>query len=454
FSFYLRSDLVYTTANNDRFAVNDFSALPTNFIITQTYQRLFTVVATANTAVTVAKVLEGPGFTPEIKLRLEAEGKFLRAFTYYQLVRLFGRIPYVTDETLGQGIDVSKISRSSVDDVYAGIIADLQFAQSNLPDKWTNNTRTRGTAGSATGLLASVYLTQNNYAAAYAEAKKVIDKATAYDYALLPNYIDLFDASKANGLREHLFAIDFIFQGTTAGGINDDILGAHLKPILSPTPAGTTFTNGFGNVFASSAIKSNLVWSNADRRKNILTAYTNIYIAANGRILADPAGGVPAGTIASVPVPANRNYVIAYNILAGNSQADGRESDINYGLLRYAEILLIASEALIEQNVSLGEAAGYINQIRTRAGLANTTASSQVDLRVALREERKWEFAFEFSRWFDIKRWKLLDLPEATHPFGPNGYEPKANFASINWAAQYDYPIPQVAIDSNPNLSK
>jgi starch-binding outer membrane protein, SusD/RagB family len=449
FLFFLRSDLIFPTANAERFAINDFSVVATNSLVRDGYQKLFEIVSASNQAIFYATALNA--VSPQVRDQLVGEAKFLRAFAYYQLVRLWGRVPYITEASLSDQSDLTKVSRASVEDIYAGIVADLKVAQNTLPAQWPDKLRTRGTAGAATGLLSSVYLTQGNYAGAYTEAKKVIDAKATYDYDLMANYVDLFDAAKSDGLKEHLFAIDFFFQGNTLN--NDDILCAHLKP-LTPTPAGTTYTSGIGNVAASPVIKSDAVWSNADRRKNTITAYNNLYIGGNGRILVDANGGVPVGTAATVTVPSNLTYVVGYNIFPGRVGPDGRDSDLNWGLLRYAEILLIAAEALIEQGGSLGEAAGYINLIRNRAGLPNTLAASQVDLRAALREERKWEFASEFSRWFDIKRWKLLDLPEATHPFGPNGLEPKANFASINWANQYDYPIPQVEVDLNPNLNK
>ncbi|MEX0884763.1 MAG: RagB/SusD family nutrient uptake outer membrane protein, partial [Cyclobacteriaceae bacterium] len=76
---------------------------------------------------------------------------------------------------------------------------------------------------------------------------------------------------------------------------------------------------------------------------------------------------------------------------------------INWPIYRYAEVLLFLAEALNEQGKT-EEAAGYLNEVRTRAGLADTNASGQADMREAIFQERRVELAFENKRWFDITR--------------------------------------------------
>ena len=98
----------------------------------------------------------------------------------------------------------------------------------------------------------------------------------------------------------------------------------------------------------------------------------------------------------------------------GNSRGDCGQSDNNYPAMRYAEVLLIAAEALNETSGPTAEAQGYVNEIRTRArNWAGTMTDFPEDVpgglstdefRVLVLEERRIELAFEFKRWYDIKR--------------------------------------------------
>src|SRR5690606_24015773 len=120
----------------------------------------------------------------------------------------------------------------------------------------------------------------------------------------------------------------------------------------------------------------------------------------------------------------------------------------NFPIYRYAEVLLFMAEVLNEQGKT-SEAAGYLNQVRARAGLAATTASGQADMREAIFKERRVELAFENKRWFDIQRTDRIQ--EIIVPYGqrivanpaayyyPPGAEPRPNvFTNLN--KFYPYP--------------
>ena len=123
---------------------------------------------------------------------------------------------------------------------------------------------------------------------------------------------------------------------------------------------------------------------------------------------------------------------------------------------RYAEVLLIAAEALNEINGPSAEAIGYINQVRERArnwaGImtnfpADVTAGiSKEDFQDLVLEERRLELAFEFKRWYDIKRRQLGDEVFK----GAGSLEPHDNFDP---GKHYLLPLPQDEIDRNPNLA-
>ena len=129
-----------------------------------------------------------------------------------------------------------------------------------------------------------------------------------------------------------------------------------------------------------------------------------------------------------------------------------RGGDIsNFIIYRFADILLLKAEALTELN-QLDDASGaqfYLNKIRNRAGLANTTATTQADLRLAIEKERQLELAFEGYRWFDLQRTgRTLAVMQNAK---------KANNEPLNYPIQQFrllYPVPQNEIDRNPRLTQ
>ena len=108
----------------------------------------------------------------------------------------------------------------------------------------------------------------------------------------------------------------------------------------------------------------------------------------------------------------------------------------NIKVFRYADIILMAAEAANESG-NTASATTYLNQIRTRAGLSATTAASQADLRKAIKQERRIEFALEGERFYDLVRWG-----DASTELGSKGYTSKHAL----------YPIPQIAIDKSQGV--
>ena len=121
---------------------------------------------------------------------------------------LFGEIPYIDNVDPG---DLTKVTKSSVNDVFNGIIQDLNFAKEHLPMEHPNNDqRTRPSRGSAATALASVYLSIANFEEAYNNAKWVIDNKTELKYDLEYDYQDLWRYDKQDFSKEYIFAVDFL----------------------------------------------------------------------------------------------------------------------------------------------------------------------------------------------------------------------------------------------------
>lgn len=411
-----------------RVQMNNFTSDAFNGMVTEFWPRSYLIISSANTAISGAESLEN--VLDEERNALIAEAKFARALVYFNLVRLFGDIPYigvaVTDPE-----SLTDISKTSKEEVYNNIIADLEFGVQYLPYK--QNSRARASRGSAAAMLADVHLTLGNWSDAYTNAKWVIDNVTNLDVALEPDYQVLFDASKDDGQKEHLFVIDFLgLQNGTKYWEGDDLIGPLTGLGGGSDMAGWDVAVPSLNVYNS--------FDDRDYRKQVafVTEYTF--------------GGVlKPYTQWQYPRP----YIAKYTRYPGNANNDARWSDRNYAIYRYADVLLMAAEAGNEVSGPNAELEGYINQIRARARNAAGTLNdypedvspgmSKDEFRNMVLEERRIELCFEFKRWWDISRRKLGDEVFK----GANSLELHENFDA---GRDYLLAIPQDELDRNPNL--
>lgn len=412
----------------ERQQVNDFNMDADNGMVRRFWPTWYQVISAANAAIAGA---EGLGLPEEEVNSIIAEARFIRAFSYYHLVRVFGDIPYV-DYYISDPASVAEVSKTPASEVYEGIIEDLEFAKEWLPDMQEGAARSRATKGTAASYLASVHLTLENFQESYNEAKWVIDNKDRFGYALEENFQNLFDASLADGLKEHIFAIDFLGL-QSVGNEDDDLMG-------SMTGIRGGDTEGWSVLVPSLEVYTS--WDDRDYRKEV---------SFEDSVVMD---GVPEPY--TVFVNTKRPHIAKYTRFPGNVGGSFRNSDTNYPAMRYAEVLLIAAEALAEINGGPNdEAIGYVNLIRERARNWPGENSDypadvpqglgQAEFIDLILEERRLELAFEFKRWYDIKRRRLGE--EAFT--GPGSLEPHPNFDP---ARDYLFPLPQVDLSVNPNL--
>ncbi|WP_312421581.1 RagB/SusD family nutrient uptake outer membrane protein [Epilithonimonas sp.] len=307
-----------------------------------------------------------------LRTRLTGEAKFLRAFMYFTLVRSFGDVPLIDHvPVLGNEEDVDmQLSRKSKEEVYAFIEKDLLDAAAALPNKSAYGAADigRATKGAAHALLAKVYLYQKKWQLAVDQCNLVTG------YSLTPSFIEIYKVTGENN-AESIFEI----QGS---GIETG------KGIQQYTQVqGARGTGGWG-------------WGFNTPTQNLYDAFTaegdterrDATIMKRGMTLYD---GRVVGADADNPYYNYKAYSSAYTTQSS--------TDTNIRYLRYAEVLLIKAEALNE----LGQTSAAIpllNQVRQRAKINNTTASSQADVRLAIWKERRLELAFEHDRWFDLVR--------------------------------------------------
>jgi hypothetical protein len=316
---------------------------------------------------------------------LSAQATFLRAYHYFNLVRLYGGVflthkPFKGAEALG----AVNVNRSSVDDIYKLITADLTYASNNgvslnytafaAANSGTNLGKVN--AWTAKSLLAKVYLTLNKKAEAILLLNDVIaNSGYGLNTVGLNPYADIFSTSNEMN-REILFAVRY-----KAGGID---LGSPWPNAFAPELSGTAVVNGDGSGFNNGAYEMENQYSPADTRKAV-----NIAIW-------------PTATTAVTS--SSRRIYPKKHITPVTLKNDG-END--WVIMRYADVLLMLAEAQGNTLPSLT----LINQVRTRAGLGATPLTAitvPTDQRFAdsLSKERKLEFAFENQRWFDMVRYK------------------------------------------------
>ena len=428
----LRSDMVDIGDRGtpaERQQVNDFKMDDGNGMVRQFWPYWYQVISAANSAIAGAESLG----LPEDQINpLIGEARFVRAFSYYNLVQVFGDVPYI-DFFISDPGSVVDISKTPEAEVWAHVIEDLEFAKQWLPDQQPSDVRSRPTKATAAAYLASTHLTLHDYQNAYDEAKWVIDNKATFNYSLEPDFQNLFRAEKADGLKETIFSLDFLGLQSGDGGANDDI----MPPM--------TGIRGADELAWSVCVPSLAVfntWDDRDYRKEVS--------------MTDSA--LVNGVMEPYTVFANtkRPHIAKYRRYPGASNAEGRYSDHNYATMRYAEVLLIAAESLAEVNGGPNaEAEGYVNEVRARArnwaGKATsfpadvTPGLSKTDFINLVLDERRLELAFEYKRWFDIKR---RDLGVEAFK-GPNSLEPHPEFDP---ARDYLMPLPRTELAINPNL--
>lgn len=299
-----------------------------------------------------------------LKSRLIGETRFLRALSYFYLVRSFGDIPL-------QHVDITK--RAPKEDVYAFIISDLDSAIAVLPQKsqYAPEDLGRVTKGAARTLLAKVYLQLENWTKALEYVNLVINTG---EYSLEPNYVDIWKDSHENG-------VESIFEIQARG--KAPAIGIHKYS----TTQGARGPTGWG-------------WGFNVPSQNLIDAYKaagdlkrmNATIIFPGETLYD---GRYVGTNI-----VNRGYnQKAYSSLTAGA-AEGAK---NIRVLRYGEVLLIKAEAANELGKT-SVALTALNKVRARVELNPITITAQDALRQLIYRERRFELAFEHKRWFTLQR--------------------------------------------------
>lgn len=360
-----------TTANSDVAPLDNIVWTPTTSQVNNIYREAYIAINRANA---VLKYVPALDMVSGRKNSILGEARFIRALSYFNLVKLYGGVPLRLEPTESGTLGVLNLPRATAEQVYQQVVTDLTDAEPLM----LNANPTRATKGSVNALLARVQLTQRNWAAAQAAANKVITGGASY--ALAGNYKSLFPADNKT---ESVFEVQY--SGNSDGGTFNI-----LPDLLLPSPPATYSFPKFN-------IPTTELLQYADTVNDLRWKFVGRTNA--GR---DHASYVDGGRGTG-----NDRGPFVYK---WTSNPNGFNSPDNYYVLRYADVLLMYAEATNELSGPTADALAKLNLVRQRAGLpALTTASAQAASKPTLRNEidrqRRLELAFEGERWFDLLRY-------------------------------------------------
>lgn len=471
------------------------------------WQYLYELVHRSNT---VIRNVAGMPISQETIDRVTGEAKFLRAMAYFRMLNCWGAVPYY-DETCDINEEFATLDapRTPADEIRRHVIDDLTEAIEKLPVKWDDADLGRATRGAAYTLRGKVYLFDKQWDKAIADFEEIICNRNAdYGYALHPDYNELFRLYNGKHSPEMIFSIQSI-DGNTAGYALDIvsyfgnkstmrlIAGNRIVPStrlvdmyenLDGTPFDWDtlfpgFNEGGADVrrrYMSVAIDhgstriSDLLdcdttlvmdaYRNRDPRLNlnVITPYSHYLGTDAGSspmdkqfVLADASkGGAPMEAMAFIRNSEGWNsYFWRKWIPTGN--LDGYWGEYNrtpyeFPIIRLGDVILMLAEAYNETG-QLDKAVAEVNKIRSRVNMPDIdSAGGKEGVAARIRDERARELAGEGQRYWDLRRWGLLQesVKDATDIFGDLMYTRSYQSRHELW------PIPLVELDRNPNLTQ
>lgn len=331
----------------------------------------------ANANLAIAKI-PGIEMGEDRKSQLLAEARFLRAYYYYNLVRIFGEVPLIIEPVNLDSPDLYP-SEASIEEIYSQIEGDLTSAESSgLP---LNDNTGRVTTGAIKSLLSSVYLTMAGYplkkGAEYYQkaadkAKEVIDSGA---YSLFSSYDDLHDPAMDN-IDENIFMVQYAAF----------VAPSNWQPLIVPYNQNiSVYSAQTGAILAEEKFVES--YESGDKRIEDKQFYYTTYTSKFDRSQTIDLGG----------------YYL-YKHFDDEANIETASSGLNWDLIRYAEVLLTYAEAENELSGPSTEAYEAVNKIRLRAELPELSGLSKDEFREAAWRERWYELSFENKTWFDMVR--------------------------------------------------
>lgn len=314
-----------------------------------------------------------------------AEATFLRAYYYFELVKWFGDVPLAVDQRLLFGAQ-NVVERTPKAEVYGQIEQDLIFASETLPA--TQTQVGRATQGAALALLGKVYLYQDKFGEAATALETLIN---TNNYSLLETYDQLFENEFENSV-ESVFEVQYTdVEGAGFGCLqcSEGNVAVGFNGIRNYS--GPLFESGFSFNVPTAEVYN--LFDPTDLRRDVAILDIEAWAAANSDV-SFVEGFEHTGYY-------NRKYLARQGDL--NTGDANLTNPNNYRAIRYADVLLMAAEALQRGGIDEGRAQGYLNAVRERAGLAPVTVTGP-DLLEAIYLDRRLELVGEGHHFFDLVR--------------------------------------------------
>ena len=395
--------------------IDDFTADANNGITGNYWKFAYEAIARANNVIVDVPAIN---MDEALKARIVGEAKFLRAYNYFNLVNIFGKVPLkllpqVTQEAI-------HVPLSEVAAIYQQIEKDLTEAAGVLPGSYSTADVGRATKGAALGMLGKVSLYQQKWSEALGYFQQLNGLKI---YGLLPNYADNFKLAFENS-KESIFEIQHLSAQIPG-------VGSSLNQWFAPADNGGYFFN---------APTQSLIDAYEKGSGEVVDPRLNASIGRNGQPWLNGEsfniGWSPTGYL-------TKKHQQPLSEVPASLTGDG---GLNYIYLRYADVLLMKAEAFNEIN-NADSAKSNLNKVRQRARasfngtpaadlLPDITLTDNNLLREAIRKERRVELAQEFHRHFDLMRW---GKSAAESVLGENFKYEKNRY----------FPLPQEEIDSN-----
>jgi starch-binding outer membrane protein, SusD/RagB family len=449
-----------TGFGNDYLGFTDWSASGNSARLADGWKSLYSVIAHSNIIINQiplkAKLVPAPAMAKAV-----AEARFFRALAYFYLVRIWGPVPII--ESSDDAITSPNKRRIITDHVFRYIVDDLKKAESVLPLRSSYGSvsdRKRISKGAAQALLAKVYLYTKDYTNAKDYAQKVITSneygLLGLDYATNETFNTLFSLKASEGSafdnKENIFSLQW-------SKMNSDFSNWGVQNTQQAYFALNGFITGSWDGWAAVRPTFNLIdaYTPQDLRRKatfmqLFDSYPDLHLDSSG-VIKNPYVMYPTQPAATgYTRTAIKKYVVGGSATNG-AQVGPMNTPMQSYILRYSDVLLIYTEAVMAGSGSTSDVTNY-NKVRQRAGLA-PKASVSID---ELFDERRLEFAIECDRWFDLTRMdrtKATQILNTTNRAGYlNGYPDNTRGSQTFTisASQFTWQYPSGEISKNPDL--
>ena len=392
-------------------------------------------------------------YVPDIEMdeteknRVLAQASFMRALWYFQINLLWEKGTLVL-EPVEAGYRPKDASEA---EIWGQIEKDLLFAAEYLPESWDAENVGRATKGAAKALLGKAYMQQHLYDKAKEQLSWLIEREGTL-YGLIDNWVDNFTDLDENN-KEGIFEIQF--DDTNKGGTgNDASMATGFQRTQFYAPSGI----GWGDGKARRWLVDEFLKEKREDGKNDIRLYNSILYHGFSKDFPDESKKYYSIADADNDEQWNswgkdpedcyiRKYSTSYY-----REVEDYFARNNYRIMRYADILLNYAECIVETDGKVSDAAKYVDQVRTRVGLAKledsqwaSCLSSKEAFLKRLQMERTLELCFEGWRWADLKRWGLLDSQAGIDELKSRD----ADFNNFVIGKHRRLPIPQSEIDQS-----